>query len=148
MTSIADQLVPSLQMETLRLLSRLPTNSSLVSYSPVPSLWMISRSVAILAEVPQLTIQVKGVGKTFSPPGDSVFDEIKTLKTSPVDAITETSKGGKVSSRQEVYVSPPGTGKGSRVDTPVFQLEHLDIGDEVAGPALIIDATQTIFVNA
>jgi hypothetical protein len=145
---IADQLVPSLQMETLRLLSRSRTSSNSVSFSPVLLWSTISRSVALNVEVRRLTTQVKGVGKTFSPPGDSVFDEIKTLKTSPVDAITETSEGGKVSSRQEVYVSPPGTGKGSRFDTPVFQLEHLDIGDEVPGPALIIDATQTIFVNA
>ena len=135
-------------MVTLRLLSKLLTSLSSDSSSPAPLWWTISRSVAIIAEMLPLTIQVKGVGKTFSPPGDSVFDEIKTLKTTPVDAITETSKGGTVSSRQEVYVSPPGTGKGSRIDTPVFQLEHLDIGDEVAGPALIIDATQTIFVNA
>lgn len=53
-----------------------------------------------------------------------------------------------MSSRQEVYVSPPGSGRGERVDTPVYELGHLDVGDVVPGPALIIDATQTIFVNA
>lgn len=76
-----------------------------------------------------------------------MFDEIKTLQTRPVDSTTPTSSGGKVSSRQEVYVSPPGALKGYRADTPVYELGHLDIGDVVPGPALIIDATQTIFVN-
>lgn len=91
--------------------------------------------------------QVKGVGKTFEADSDSVFDEIKTLQTRPVDSTTPTSSGGKVSSRQEVFVSPPGSTKGHRADTPVYELGHLDFGDVVPGPALIIDATQTIFVN-
>jgi 5-oxoprolinase (ATP-hydrolysing) len=29
-------------------------------------------------------------------------------------------------------------------DTPVFLLDRLDVGDEVVGPAMIIDDTQTI----
>lgn len=56
--------------------------------------------------------------------------------------------GGKVTSRQEVYVCAPGQTYGERVQTPVFELDHLDQGDIIQGPALIIDATQTIFVNA
>jgi 5-oxoprolinase (ATP-hydrolysing) len=31
-------------------------------------------------------------------------------------------------------------------DTPVFLLEQLRVGDEVTGPAMIIDDTQTIVV--
>lgn len=93
-------------------------------------------------------VKVKGVGKTFESEDESVFEEIKRLETRPVDVVTSTSEGGKVSSRQEVFVSPPGESKGQRVDTPVFELGHLDIGDIVTGPALVIDATQTIFVNA
>lgn len=31
-------------------------------------------------------------------------------------------------------------------DTPVYLLEKLDLGDKVAGPAMIVDGTQTIVV--
>lgn len=31
-------------------------------------------------------------------------------------------------------------------DTPVFHLEKLRVGDEVRGPAMIIDDTQTVVV--
>lgn len=34
-----------------------------------------------------------------------------------------------------------------RVDTPVYKLETLDVGDKVPGPAVIIDATQTIVLD-
>jgi 5-oxoprolinase (ATP-hydrolysing) len=89
--------------------------------------------------------QVKGTGKSASSAGPSVFEEMKTLNTANVD----TARGSKkVSSFQEVYVCPPGQTYGERVQTPVFVLDQLDRGDVIAGPALIIDATQTIFVNA
>lgn len=91
--------------------------------------------------------QVKGVGKSASSVGLSVFEELKTLKTSDVDNSRTTSSGGKVRDTQEVYVCPPGQTYGERVNIPVFELEKLDEGDVVVGPALIIDATQTIFVN-
>ena len=31
-------------------------------------------------------------------------------------------------------------------DTPVYLLEKLDVGDKVAGPAMIVDGTQTIVI--
>lgn len=34
------------------------------------------------------------------------------------------------------------------MDVPVIELDALDVADQVEGPALIIDSTQTIFVNA
>jgi 5-oxoprolinase (ATP-hydrolysing) len=88
-------------------------------------------------------LQVKGAGKAATPTSVSVFQELRSLKTANVDAA-----GDKVASRQEVYVCPPGKTYGDRVDVPVFELEKLACGDIVAGPALIIDATQTIFINA
>ena len=88
------------------------------------------------------------MGKSASSAGASVFEELKSLETNTVDNTLFTSSGGKVSSTQEVYVCPPGQTYGERVDIPVFQLEKLDTGDVVVGPALIIDATQTIFINA
>jgi 5-oxoprolinase (ATP-hydrolysing) len=54
----------------------------------------------------------------------------------------------KINDHQSVYVSQPGSLKGTRQDVPVYLLDKLEVGDIVEGPALIIDATQTIFVNA
>ena len=89
--------------------------------------------------------QVKGVGKSASSAGASVFEEMKSLNIAKV----EKARGAKkVSSFQEVYVCAPGQTYGKRVETPVFVLDRLDRGDVIIGPALIIDATQTIFVNA
>jgi 5-oxoprolinase (ATP-hydrolysing) len=35
---------------------------------------------------------------------------------------------------------------GREADTPVFELDKLEVGDEVQGPAVVIDDTQTIVV--
>lgn len=54
----------------------------------------------------------------------------------------------KIDSHQSVYVSKPGSTKGNRQEVPVYLLDKLEIGDVLEGPALVIDATQTVFVNA
>ncbi|AFR94607.2 5-oxoprolinase [Cryptococcus neoformans C23] len=82
--------------------------------------------------------KVRGIGKSLSPAGESVFSEISNLST---------RRAGKPTSRQEVFVSQPGSTKGERMDTPVYELDQLNVGDIVEGPALVIDATQTIFIN-
>lgn len=47
---------------------------------------------------------------------------------------------GKADTKFSVYFDKVG-----RVDdTPVYLLDNLDVGDEVKGPAMIIDDTQTI----
>jgi len=82
----------------------------------------------------ELPRQVRGLGKTFDTLGESVYTEVSTLTTRPVDRISTAD------STHSVYFDKVG-----RVnDTPVFLLDKLDIGDEVEGPALIIDNTQTI----
>jgi 5-oxoprolinase (ATP-hydrolysing) len=90
------------------------------------------------------TKQVKGVGKTFDNLGESVFAEFARLSMRKVDRANDSAK---VDSFQSVYVSPPGSTKGRREDVPVFELDNLDVGDIVEGPALIIDETQTVFIN-
>ena len=48
----------------------------------------------------------------------------------------------KADSKNSVYFEKVG-----RVDdTPVYLLDKLDVGDEVTGPAMIIDDTQTIVI--
>ena len=90
-------------------------------------------------------IKVKGVGKSLTQELPTMYDEAARLKHRFVDTSVESAK---VSGYQEVYVSPPGDSDGQRVNTPIVELGQLEAGDVVAGPALVIDATQTIFVNA
>ncbi|KIJ67449.1 hypothetical protein HYDPIDRAFT_84895 [Hydnomerulius pinastri MD-312] len=83
----------------------------------------------------QTHIQVRGIGKTFDSLGESVYSEVTHLKTRAVDRATADST-------HSVYFDKVG-----RVnDTPVFLLDTLSVGDEVSGPAMIIDNTQTIVV--
>ncbi|KAF9234381.1 Hydantoinase/oxoprolinase-domain-containing protein [Melanogaster broomeanus] len=80
-------------------------------------------------------VKVRGIGKTFDSLGDSVYSEVEGLKTTPVDH-------AKAASTNSVYFDKIG-----RVnETPVFLLDKLDVGDEISGPAMIIDNTQTIVV--
>ncbi|CAK5271011.1 unnamed protein product [Mycena citricolor] len=76
-------------------------------------------------------IKVRGIGKTFDTLGESVYSEVARLTQQPV---------GETELKYSVYFDQIG-----RVDeTPVFLLDQLHTGDVVAGPAMIIDNTQTI----
>jgi hypothetical protein len=72
--------------------------------------------------------------------GESVFDEIERIKTTMIDP---SSSSAKHSTTHSVYFG----GTNGRVDTPVYKLENLDPGNKVCGPAVIIDATQTIVLD-
>jgi 5-oxoprolinase (ATP-hydrolysing) len=72
--------------------------------------------------------------------GESVFDEIERIKTTTIDP---SSPSAKHSTTHSVYFG----GTNGRVDTPVYKLENLDPGNKVCGPAVIIDATQTIVLD-
>lgn len=79
--------------------------------------------------------QVRGIGKTFDDLGESVYSEVECIKKTPVDQ-------SKADSTNSTYFDRVG-----RVhDTPVFLLANLSIGDEIVGPAMVIDNTQTIVV--
>ncbi|KAJ7598887.1 Hydantoinase/oxoprolinase-domain-containing protein [Mycena floridula] len=78
-------------------------------------------------------IKVRGIGKTFDDLGESVYSEVERLEKKTVDP-------KRADTTYSVYFDDLG-----RVDdTPVFLLERLAIGDQVEGPAMIIDETQTI----
>ncbi|KAG9312757.1 Hydantoinase/oxoprolinase-domain-containing protein [Chiua virens] len=80
-------------------------------------------------------VKVRGIGKTFDTLGESVYSEVERLERKPIDR-------SRAASTYSVYFDRIG-----RVpDTPVFLLDQLNIGDEVAGPAMVIDNTQTIVV--
>jgi 5-oxoprolinase (ATP-hydrolysing) len=79
--------------------------------------------------------KVRGIGKTFDTMGDSVYSELETLKQRPVSR-------EKIDSRHSVYFDELG-----RVnDTPVYLLDNLEVGETIAGPGVVIDATQTILL--
>lgn len=79
-------------------------------------------------------IRVRGIGKSFSTLGPSVFEQAEKLDFKPVD--------GSKAERASVYFEETG-----RVDTPVFQIQQLNEGDLIEGPALVIDDTQTVVVD-
>jgi 5-oxoprolinase (ATP-hydrolysing) len=78
--------------------------------------------------------QVRGTGRTFDTLGPSVFEELRSLQTRPADE-------AKIDSRAQTFFDNAG-----RVDTPVFLLDKLEVGELVRGPAVVIDDTQTIVI--
>lgn len=78
-------------------------------------------------------VRVRGIGRSYRDPGETVDQQLRTLERRPVE-------GDKVHGRQKVYF------EGGRQDTPVFKLPDLAVGDEVRGPAVLADGTQTIVV--
>lgn len=80
---------------------------------------------------------MRGIGKTFDSLGKSVYAEVAELQSNnQINRIPPTQ----ADSRHSVYFDKIG-----RVDdTPVFLLDRLNVGDEVVGPAIVIDDTQTI----
>lgn len=62
-----------------------------------------------------------------------MFSEVTKLEKRPVDR-------RKADSTHSVYFNDIGRVK----DTPVFLFRALEVGDELEGPAMIIDNTQTI----
>jgi 5-oxoprolinase (ATP-hydrolysing) len=81
-------------------------------------------------------VRVRGIGATFDSLGPSVFEELKTLARTRVPADSPKRSGTHATYFERV----------GRVQTPVFELGRLAVGDEVRGPAVIIDDTQTIVV--
>ena len=80
-------------------------------------------------------VRVRGIGKSLSVPPEAPEKELQTIKTEPLGR--EKQDGCTT-----VYFSDVG-----HVSTPVFFLDKLCPGKHIEGPAMIIDATQTIVVE-
>ncbi|KAK4058751.1 hypothetical protein OIO90_000195 [Microbotryomycetes sp. JL221] len=80
-------------------------------------------------------VRVRGVGKSYDSLGPSVFDELERLSFGSLGtyAASETTS---------VFFEDTG-----RVDVPVYLLEKLNAGNELRGPCLILDGTQTLVVD-
>ncbi len=81
--------------------------------------------------------QVRGIGKTFDSLGKSVYNEIADLQQKAQISRTSPTQAD---SHYSVYFDKIGRVK----DTPVYLLDKLAVGDEIVGPAVIIDSTQTL----
>ncbi|KAL8392283.1 hypothetical protein RB595_002468 [Gaeumannomyces hyphopodioides] len=79
-------------------------------------------------------VRVRGIGKSFSYSEKSVDAQLKVLKRS------ELTGSAKRHSTAQVYF------EGGRIETPIYKLEDLAVGDRLPGPAVLADGTQTIVV--
>lgn len=79
-------------------------------------------------------VRVRGIGRSFRYEEKTVDQQLKTLERK------EASANKKHSSAQVYF-------EGGRLDTPIFKLEALEVGDVVRGPAVLADGTQTIAVT-
>lgn len=79
-------------------------------------------------------VRARGIGKSFEGLGKTVDMQLKEIK--PQDLGKEKRYG-----TSKVYF------EGGRQETPIYRLEDLDIGDQLRGPAVLADGTQTIVVT-
>jgi 5-oxoprolinase (ATP-hydrolysing) len=90
------------------------------------------------------------------PDRDVVIDDIiikgiekcvHTAKKLEVYQEIETISRREISSSQAARVSSVFWGNLGRVETPVFELKNLEVGDEINGPALIVESKSTIAIE-
>ena len=79
-------------------------------------------------------VRVRGIGKSFRFDEKTVDEQLKVVKRRP-------ASNCKCHSIHKVYF------EGGRLDTPIFRLEDLEIGNTISGPAMLADGTQTIVVT-
>ncbi|KJZ79616.1 Putative protein C11D3.15 [Hirsutella minnesotensis 3608] len=79
-------------------------------------------------------VRVRGIGKSFRHKEPTVDQQLKTVERKAVSA-------EKRHSEEDVYF------EGGRLKTPIYKLEDLEVGDSIAGPAILADGTQTIVVT-
>jgi 5-oxoprolinase (ATP-hydrolysing) len=79
-------------------------------------------------------VRVRGIGKSFRHNERTVDQQLQSIKR-------QTVAEGKQHVTQKVYF------EGGRLDTPVYKLEDLSVGEVISGPAMLADGTQTIVVT-
>ncbi|KAK8055518.1 hypothetical protein PG993_000745 [Apiospora rasikravindrae] len=79
-------------------------------------------------------VRVRGIGKSFSYQEKTVDQQLKEVKPQDIN-------GKKPYGTSQVYF------EGGRRDTPIYKLKDLAVGDEIQGPAMLADGTQTIVVT-
>ena len=79
-------------------------------------------------------VRVRGIGKSFEGLDKTVDQQLKEIKP-------KNLQDGKRYGTCKVYF------EGGRQDTPIYKIEDLDVGDQIRGPAILADGTQTIVVT-
>ncbi|KAI2625896.1 Hydantoinase B/oxoprolinase-domain-containing protein [Hypoxylon sp. NC1633] len=79
-------------------------------------------------------VRVRGIGKSFRSQDESVDQQLKEVRR-------QTIGDQKAYGNSQVYF------EGGRLETPIYKLEDLSVGDEINGPAMLADGTQTIVVT-
>ncbi len=83
-------------------------------------------------------IRIRAIGKSPHISEKTVDEQLKIVKNS---TINNDSINSKVKFIKNSYFN------GKRLKTPVFRLEDFDIGNQIHGPAILADGTQTIVVS-
>ncbi|KAK0720641.1 5-oxoprolinase [Lasiosphaeris hirsuta] len=81
-------------------------------------------------------VRVRGIGKSFRYDEKTVDEQLKAVSRQEITAGRHNSH-----SRAMVYFD------GGRLNTPIYKLGDLSVGDVVSGPAMLADGTQTIVVT-
>ncbi|RYP02931.1 hypothetical protein DL764_005508 [Monosporascus ibericus] len=79
-------------------------------------------------------VRVRGIGKSFRYKEKTVDQQLRDVRR---QAVGDEKTHGK----SQVYF------EGGRRETPVYKLVDLAVGDEIRGPAMLADGTQTIVVT-
>lgn len=79
-------------------------------------------------------VRVRGIGKSFRATSKTVDQQLRDIKTHPVDE-------SKKAFTKQVYF------ENGRQETPIYKIPDLDIGSKISGPAILADGTQTIVVT-
>lgn len=80
-------------------------------------------------------VRVRGIGRSFRYQDRTVDQQLRDVARRAVD------ESAKAHGRSQVYFD------GGRRDTPIYKLVDLAVGDEIQGPAMLADGTQTIVVT-
>ncbi|ETS74906.1 hypothetical protein PFICI_13390 [Pestalotiopsis fici W106-1] len=79
-------------------------------------------------------VRVRGIGKSFR-------YQDKTVDEQLIDVKRQQAEDSKAYGKSHVYFD------GGRLETPIYKLENLSVGDQIQGPAMLADGTQTIVVT-
>lgn len=80
-------------------------------------------------------VRARGIGKTFEGLEKTVDQQLKDIKPKDI------SKENKQFDTRKVYF------EGGRQDTPIYKIQDIAVGDQIYGPAVLADETQTIVVT-
>lgn len=79
-------------------------------------------------------VRVRGIGKSFRYAEETVDQQLKQLKRQEVSGKSKHSSA-------QVYFEE------GRLETPIYKLGDIQVGDVIKGPAMLADGTQTIVVT-